>query len=80
MQFEDKTYEIKAIPFLWTVLVIKRNNVTMDAIYNRKEITLQFAGKQADYVLSANENQPELPDEITDSSKKFDYRRFSLRL
>ncbi|WP_062041993.1 ISAs1 family transposase [Lentimicrobium saccharophilum] len=67
IKVEDKSNEITAIPLLLDSLLIKGSTVTIDAMGCQKSIARQIVKKQADYVLSVKDNQPELLEEIVDS-------------
>ncbi|MBW6492689.1 MAG: ISAs1 family transposase [Lentimicrobium sp.] len=69
IKVEDKSNEITAIPVPLDALLLKGCIVTIDAMGCQKSIVKQIVKKQADYVLSVKDNQPELLEEITDSFK-----------
>lgn len=69
IKVEDKSNEITAIPVLLDALLLKGCIVTIDAMGCQKSIAKQIVKKQADYVLSVKDNQPELLEEIIDSFK-----------
>jgi predicted transposase YbfD/YdcC len=69
IKVDEKSNEITAIPKLLDALLLKGCVVTIDAMGCQKSIAKQIIKKQADYVLSVKENQPELFEEIKDSFK-----------
>jgi len=60
----EKTNEIKAIPVLLDLLVLKGCIVTIDAMGCQREIAKKIIENKADYVLSLKGNQGNLLDDI----------------
>ena len=72
---EEKSNEITAIPNLIESLALEGSTVTIDAMGCQTEITQKIVDAQADYVLAAKANQPELLQNIVDEfrfNKNFD--------
>jgi predicted transposase YbfD/YdcC len=63
----EKSNEITAIPELLNALMIEGCIITIDAMGCQQEIAKKIISKQADYVLSVKENQPDLLEDIQDS-------------
>lgn len=60
----EKTNEIKAIPVLLDLLMIKGCIITIDAMGCQKEIAKKIIDKEADYVFSLKGNHGDLHDDI----------------
>lgn len=61
---EEKSNEITAIPELLKQLDIKGCIVTIDAMGTQKKIAEEIISKEADYILSLKENQPNLYENV----------------
>ena len=61
---DTKSNEIKAIPELLEMLMLKKALVSIDAMGCQKEIAGQIISKKADYLLSVKRNQPALYNEL----------------
>lgn len=61
---EEKSNEITAIPKLLEVLEIKGCIVTIDAMGTQTEIANKICEKDADYILSLKDNQPETYESV----------------
>jgi len=76
---EEKSNEITAIPELLKMLELKGCIITIDAMGTQKDIAKTIKEKEADYVLSVKENQPQLFEDIflyfSTESKECDYTR-----
>lgn len=59
-----KSNEIKAIPELLEILMLKNALVSIDAMGCQKEIAERIISKKADYLLSVKRNQPNLYHEL----------------
>ncbi len=64
LKVDDKTNEIRAIPTLLDLLVIKGCIVTIDAMGCQKEIAEKIIEKGADYVLALKGNQASLCENV----------------
>jgi len=62
---DDKSNEIKAIPELLALLLLKGCTVTIDAMGCQKEIAAQIRKQEADYVIAVKGNQPSLHEDIS---------------
>ena len=64
---EDKSNEIKAIPALLEVLVLKGCLVTIDAMDCQQSITQKIIQQEADYILAVKDNQKFLHQDIQEA-------------
>jgi predicted transposase YbfD/YdcC len=64
---EDKSNEITAIPKLLDALMLEGTIVTIDVMSRQRSIAKKIVKKNADYILTAKENQRELYEDIQDS-------------
>ena len=62
----EKSNEITAIPELIDLLDITGDVITIDAIGTQKEIAKKIIENEADYILAAKNNQPQLMENIKD--------------
>lgn len=60
MSVEGKSNEIPAVPVLLQLLELSGATVTMDAMHCQVETAQAILDREADYLLSANDNQPTL--------------------
>jgi predicted transposase YbfD/YdcC len=67
VKVNEKTNEIKAIPELLSMLMIKGCIVTIDAMGCQKEIAQRILDRGADYLLAAKGNQGRLLENIEES-------------
>jgi predicted transposase YbfD/YdcC len=67
VKVDDKTNEIKAIPELLSMLIIKGCIVTIDAMGCQKEIAQRILDRGADYLLATKGNQGRLVENIEES-------------
>jgi predicted transposase YbfD/YdcC len=61
-----KSNEITAIPKLLDILNVAGDIVTIDAMGTQKVIAKKIIGQDADYILAAKANQPQLLEHIED--------------
>jgi predicted transposase YbfD/YdcC len=64
VKVDEKTNEIKAIPHLLDLLVLKGCIVTIDAMGCKKKIAEKIIDKEADYVFSLKGNHGDLHDDL----------------
>jgi hypothetical protein len=63
---DEKSNEITAIPKLLDILNVAGDIVTIDAMGTQKVIAKKIIGQDADYILAAKANQPQLLEHIED--------------
>ena len=63
LKTEEKSNEIKAIPYLLKLLDISGCIITIDAMGTQKDIAKTIIGNQADYILAVKENHKTLYDQ-----------------
>ena len=71
---EEKSNEITAIPMLLDLLNIKGAVVTLDAMGCQEKITEAIIAKEADYVITAKDNQPRLVAAIARQFSEYEDR------
>lgn len=64
LKVDQKSNEMKAVPELLWMLVLKGCIVTVDALNTQKDIAHEIRAQEADYVLALKENHPTLCHEV----------------
>jgi predicted transposase YbfD/YdcC len=64
LKVDQKSNEMKAVPELLRMLVLKGCIVTVDALNTQKDIAHEIREQEADYVLALKENHPTLCHEV----------------
>ncbi|MCL4162722.1 UNVERIFIED_CONTAM: hypothetical protein GTU68_018161 [Idotea baltica] len=76
---EEKSNEITAIPMLLELLNIKGGVVTLDAAGCQEKITKVIIAQEADYVITAKDNQPKLVQAIAEQFSKYEDNEYKDR-